>query len=557
MAKLGAIPDELGHDMAKLFQPSSRTATAFDALMAWIRPGATKLGKLSSIAGIVSRSAFGWFVAAVIVAMIPAVVFDLALLGVPATAGDWFALACALIVWLPMAIVVGLAVAAIVVARKSVEAIAANGFGICDGHSTRAGTDFPPLTDWMDNKLRDLAGIDDRPVCFGDLWGPEAVARYRASLAGVRVGEAAALSPFERRELRCLRLTDCLVMTTDLSHRRPYRFPFDTQVFYWCGTCLGQYFPEAVVEHMARATEAVGPIQVGTTEEPREIRAECPRHAGEPLYYMPLAPDVPLVLAARISLSFPGLISAIPFHAVDWTRAAPSRDIVTVWFSDGGISSNFPMRFFDAAWPTRPTFGINLAPPHLDDPAMVWRPPPGRGGVLPRYIAMSSLGQFASAILDTMQNWADSVQITMPGFRDRVVEVRHYDDEGGMNLQMPPEKIALLAERGNEAGRNIVDGDAETKPFDFTQHRWMRYRNAMASMDDLLSGMHSVWPAERAFLDSIPRDHNSFAPASRARDRQATEKVMRLADDLAALGHPATTGRVPKPQPDLRLTPPL
>jgi hypothetical protein len=32
---------------------------------------------------------------------------------------------------------------------------------------------------------------------------------------------------------------------------------------------------------------------------------------------------------------------------------------------------------------------------------------------------------------------------------------------------------------------------------------------------------------------------------------------MRLADDLAALGHPATTGRVPKPQPDLRLTPPL
>jgi hypothetical protein len=308
---------------------------------------------------------------------------------------------------------------------------------------------------------------------------------------------------------------------------------------------------------MKRSTETVGRIEVGSKDTPREIEANCSRHPQEPLYYMPLAPDVPLVLAARISLSFPGLISAVPFQAVDWTRAAAHRGIVTVWFSDGGISSNFPMRFFDAAWPSRPTFGINLSPPHPDEPAMVWRAPPGHRGRLPRYVEMSSLGDFAAAILDTMQNWADSTQITMPGFRDRVVVVRHYANEGGMNLQMSPEAIDRLAKRGNEAGRNLVVGDADTPAFDFKLHRWIRYRNAMASLDDLLTGMHGVWPAQREFLDSIPKDFGRFKPGSRDRDREATEKVMKLADELATLEHPATGGKVPKPHPDLRMTPPL
>jgi predicted acylesterase/phospholipase RssA len=30
------------------------------------------------------------------------------------------------------------------------------------------------------------------------------------------------------------------------------------------------------------------------------------------------------------------------------------------WFSDGGIASNFPIHFFDAWLPRRPTFGVNL-----------------------------------------------------------------------------------------------------------------------------------------------------------------------------------------------------
>ena len=36
-------------------------------------------------------------------------------------------------------------------------------------------------------------------------------------------------------------------------------------------------------------------------------------------------------------------------------------------FSDGGISSNFPVQIFDSPLPARPTFAINLAGFEADD----------------------------------------------------------------------------------------------------------------------------------------------------------------------------------------------
>lgn len=573
--KLGAIPSELGDKLSKLFQPTPRTAPAFDALMAWIKPGRTTAGKtadtttaakVAAVIAMIIRRAFGLFALATIIAILPAVVFDLVFIGVPGDSTQWGKFIVALLVWLPVALLVGLVIAAIARILAAKAAITDNGFGICDGHTARKSLNHPPLTDWMEAKLRDLAGTGERPVCFGDLWGEEATAAYvRAFTTGepgserVRLeeGEAARLTPSERAALRAKRLTDCLVMATDVCHRRPYRFPFDVALFFWCEKCLSQYFPDNVVAQMKANTGAVGPLDVGDNKaNPRIIETNCPRHPGAPLYYMPLAPHIPVVIAARISLSFPALISAIPFQSVDFQRSPQNRDVVTVWFSDGGISSNFPMRFFDAAWPSRPTFGINLAPPDADDPEMVWRAKPGREGSTPRFRPVSTLPAFFSAILDTMQNWSDSVQMTMPGFRDRIVEVRQQANEGGMNLQMPKPVIDLLAARGTEAGKNLTTGDSSSPPFDFFTHRWIRHRVAMAGLDDLLRSMHNVWPAQKVFLDSVPDDFKSFRPG--AKDDEATGRVMELAEELDRLGHPAAKkGSVPKPQPDLRLTPPL
>ena len=112
------------------------------------------------------------------------------------------------------------------------------------------------------------------------------------------------------------------------------------------------------------------------------------------------------IVAVRLSLSFPVLLSAVPLYRYAWERfdrgtgagavrregtyaaenaaippgddtsdvdAAPSAAATTareprfieanvrrVLFSDGGICSNFPLQMFDAVLPGWPTFGINL-----------------------------------------------------------------------------------------------------------------------------------------------------------------------------------------------------
>src|SRR5205807_2344499 len=123
----------------------------------------------------------------------------------------------------------------------------------------------------------------------------------------------------------------------------------------------------------------------------------------------------------------------------------------------------------------RATFGINLQPLHPDYPdEMVWRPGVKErraSRVLARSHPMGSMATFIHAILDTMQNWSDSTQIILPGYRERIAELRHTDAEGGMNLKMDRETITDLANRGAAAA-------AEFDTFDFDAHRWERYRVA-------------------------------------------------------------------------------
>ena len=568
-ARLNTVPTELGSTLASLFQPSPTTAAAFDTLMIWVDTKRTMPSKLKSTAALIARRLPRVFWGTLAALAVAAALFDIALIGIPRSTHRMVLLIIALAIWVPVAMLVSLLVGAARLASQANEAIAANGFGMCNGHHRRTSTSPIALTDWMEETLRRLAGsADESPVCFGDLWGAAATRAYREAFIEVHGhgvplvthshGEER-LSPTIRRTLRGQRITDCLVMTTNLSHRRPYRFPFDTAEFMWCELCLRDYFPATVVDHMKARTVAVGTINVGTSEAPRSLAGTCTVHANAPLYYLPLAPDVPLVVAARISLSFPGLISALPFYSVDRTRTAEHQNVVQVWFSDGGIASNFPMRFFDAVWPSRPTFGINLSTINPDTSDMVWRPKPGSGGRLPKYTPLASLGSFVGSILDTMQNWNDNIQITMPGFRDRIVVVRQYADEGGMNLNMPADIIERLADRGGEAGRNITQGNSATGlgPFDFDMHQWIRYRSGMAAIDETLSDMHDHWAnGMQEHVESHDSATKTKYPAG-AGDLEATHLVLALAESLAELGHPASLGNVPRPQATVRLTPPL
>ena len=269
-----------------------------------------------------------------------------------------------------------------------------NRFGMCDGQTPTTGRPSTPrpLTQWLYELFNRLAGLDSAtPLTFGHLWGDDAVTLYRDALA-----DGDHLPP--SRDVVAERRVDLRMMGTNVSMARPYTLPFDVRTYFWCEECLGNYFNDEVRRAM-RECPSGGPAD-------DDLR--CPEHHTA-LWRVPAAPDLPVVVAVRISLSFPVLFSAVPLHTVDRYRATGKQDVRICWFADGGISSNFPIHLFDAMWPTRPTFGITLGPEHPDFPGMVYRPTSPGAGIHLRIASIDTLFRFLKGIMDTMQNWADAL----------------------------------------------------------------------------------------------------------------------------------------------------
>jgi hypothetical protein len=298
------------------------------------------------------------------------------------------------------------------------------------------------------------------------------------------------------------------------------------------------------------------------------VAASRHRHptTGEPLFWFPGpgrsstdAPrpgpeSLPVVVMARMSLSFPGLLSAVPLYAVDRNG---DRGVVRHLFSDGGISSNFPMHFFDSLLPTRPTFGINLSPPHPVHPDdLTWLPPASADGVDPRAVPFESVPGFAQALRDTVQNWSDNTQVTQRGYAERVVEIRLKAGEGGLNLRMPEDVIMALVARGAEAGDRLV------QEFEWDPHRVIRYRTAMTRLVDALAQVDAAW--DFGDYDSLLTDYPeadvagaSFLGAAewRVGDRAATRALLDAVGTWRTAKWLALSHERPFPAPVVRMAP--
>ena len=350
-------------------------------------------------------------------------------------------------------------------------------------------------------------------------------------------------------------------MTTNLTLRKPYEFPFTSDDFFYCPQCWAAYFPAPILDHLEQhSTPVARDLTVSSDSGDQQLIMSCPRHDQEvAIRRLPDAPSMPVAIAARISLSFPGLISAVPLLCIDYSRGPGQRRVITAWFSDGGIASNFPMHFFDAPWPRRPTFGLNLDKEHPDYPGeMVWRPHKILSGVFPRSHEPTTMVEFVNALVRTMQNWVDASQVTMPGFRDRVTELRTRRGEGGLNLRMKQELVEELAERGSLAALEFAD-------FDFSLHQWVRYRAAMNALSDSFDMMGTRWREmgdEEGYRRLIaryagtPGDYR-LDPVDARADAEATEQLMSVVEQWERAGYPATAPAVPEPRPRLRQMPPF
>jgi predicted acylesterase/phospholipase RssA len=387
-----------------------------------------------------------------------------------------------------------LALAAIPLLWLGFRALAGAGFGLCSGIAARLNKPGArqdgqrlrsegALMDWLHAAIQDLAGRSvgnvssntaaaladpDRPLTMRDLWG------------GSRFGD---------------REVDLLLTTTNLGQQLPQQFPFLERGWaplFFDPAELARVLPRDVVEWMVRAER-----------KPDETDPATP--AG--LRRMPHPDDLPVLFGVRLSLSFPGLISAVPLHVLD-EENAPRR----VWFSDGGITSNFPVDVFDAPLPRRPTFCINLRTAtaqeartyaaklkeevirgNAEDALVVIAQDNnvGRATVLGR--RRPGIGGFLGSIVDTARNARENELILTPGYRDRIVEIAMLKNEGGLSLGMDADTIQRIATRGQRAAQRLVQEFGAPDGIGWTNQRWIRLRATLAAQERLLADIRAAW----------------------------------------------------------------
>jgi predicted acylesterase/phospholipase RssA len=301
------------------------------------------------------------------------------------------------------------------------------------------------------------------------------------------------------------------------------------------------------------------------------------------LYPLPDPQDFPVVAAVRLSLSFPLLLSAVPLYKIDWTRAANSsrKDPVTgverppvptrVYFSDGGICSNFPIHFFDSVLPTRPTFGVHLKDFHPNRPGERLLLPAIRNNQgIQNHVpelrdepSLKSVGGFLGSIIRTMQRWRDESQLTMPGFRDRIVHVSHDEKEGGMTLNMDAQVIGDLADDGALAAQELVNsfatpgGPGNWNAWD--NHQRLRLRTLLSQLQQMLDDIDAVLrnssPGYLAVASNdAPPSYRYPNKATRHAAQRLLTALQAMAQDLEAQGIDLKAA-APRPEPELRIVP--
>jgi hypothetical protein len=161
----------------------------------------------------------------------------------------------------------------------------------------------------------------------------------------------------------------------------------------------------------------------------------------------------------------------------------------------------------------------------------------------------------------------DSLQSSVPGYRDRLVRISLDNHEGGLNLNIPKEVTTALAAYGTEAARRIIGHFTEGSDFNgpvrttWDNHRWVRFRSTMALIGDFLehfgAAIANPEPGDRSYIQLIRRKPNE-EPRSYRLTADQVDDAERFARRLAELGFDMDAkmeAGQPKPEPVLRIRP--
>ncbi len=607
--KLAGLPDLLianpagaGSNLFRFFQPEAATGRLFRLAISALTPPAertTAAGEAVShpnqTLGSVRRvvlTALSEYPGAAFLGALPGLVYGLATGS--ESEGSFFLASIVVAAFLGLlGVAVGLVIA---IGRDLSGALPQNFYGLCSGMgpmpadatgSETASAAQLALTPWLTQYFDEFFADAPlgHPVTFGDLWDTA--------------------DPDKPRRV------NLEMMTTCLTHGRPYRLPFrndsgahENGLFYFREEEFRRFFPASIVDWMIAHPRA-------TRDKPRRDRL---LEAG--FFPLPEPADLPIVVAVRMSLSFPVLLSAVPLHAIDRSRDELAENPERCWFTDGGVCSNFPLHFFDSPLPRWPTLSLDLVDRPRGTPAVELAQPEmaadnnsrifaswnrfeieesvdattGSPGPARQKSGLERLLAFGGAFVKTMQNWTDSTQAGLPGYRDRIAGIKLTPDEGGLNLNMPSKLIGDLTVRGAAAADAFIERFAPPPPpaapspgagkpgpvpsalpagpendMDWTNHRRVRLRSGFASIEKFLERIDqacsgALQPGDPSYEDLIRAIHGSGGgyPWKNVdqRDRAlAVLKALRAASNAppsASLNDDA-----PNPRPELRPRPPL
>jgi predicted acylesterase/phospholipase RssA len=395
----------------------------------------------------------------------------------------------------------------------------------------RCGAEDPAtLSSWLHDYLNRLAGLpQDTVLTFGHLW------------LGTGAAPTQTIEPAARK-------ISFKAMTTGLNVQRPFILPFegqDEQDLYFRENDLLAVLPRAVVGHMVEKALSLPP------PDRSEAAAEVAARRSQGFLRLPRAHDLPVLLAVRMSLSFPILLSAVRLFKPDYTRSAPQR-LQPLWFSDGGICSNLPVHLFDAPLPVRPTFTIDLVEPLKPDCArtgdvhVATNAQSGSQGPRNYFHEKTGFGgipAFLMTIVDSARNWVDNGQLRLKGYSERVGSVSVHPDEGGLNLSMPPAAIAALSRRGTDVAQQLhaafstpvwLSPQNPAHSNGWERHQWLRLRNQLGALSSYLREIRSALASlelDRQALQNLVDRH----PGTDTDEDQDPLQRAALRDLLAAL----------------------
>lgn len=415
------------------------------------------------------------------------------------------------------------ATAALIGALLTALRLPTNDFGMCRGFERTGDKEDPwQLTSWLSTLLQRTSGLASaRLLTFGHL---------------------------------AQRKIDLRVVTSNLSYGHPQQVPFragEPWPFFE-KAAWEALFPREVIEHLMAYSPSRAPGSDARCDA--AYLATVARLAERGLLPLPDTEQLPVIIAVRLSLSFPLLLSAVPLWFVD--PAEKAGEPRKCWLSDGGISSNFPLHFFDSPIPGRPTFAINLEQrSDVVKEDRVFLPPEAEPMAARSWTELENasgpgaLAGFLLAIFNVMQNWRDNSLLRLPGYGDRVVTVRLKPREGGLNLKMSGPLIGELADHGEAAAAKLqlhfhpshaADRAQAGITASWDNHRWVRLRSCLAGIDTLAREGELAWNQPStvpydALLDPTRTPQSTLSSYEETTDAQRTFALACLSDIRAVI----------------------